>query len=197
LIGRVQHVKGAVVFIDGMAKADIINDDIIKPLLFKAVFENVETENDDSFIYYISNSVIPANEVELVDSMSSAINGFLNGDVVLFIDGMAKAMIINSKGWEKRSVTEPGSEAVVRGPRESFVENLRTNTSLIRRKIKNSALIVESMIIGRKTRTNISIAYINGVAKPELISEVKRRLKGIRTDSILESGYIEQFIENT
>jgi spore germination protein KA len=105
-------------------------------------------------------------------------------------------MIINSKGWEKRSVTEPGSEAVVRGPRESFVENLRTNTSLIRRKIKNSALIVESMIIGRKTRTNISIAYINGVAKPELISEVKRRLKGIRTDSILESGYIEQFIED-
>ena len=123
LIGRVQHVKGAVVFIDGMAKADIINDDIIKPLLFKAVFENVETENDDSFIYYISNSVIPANEVELVDSMSSAINGFLNGDVVLFIDGMAKAMIINSKGWEKRSVTEP-AVAVVRGPRESFVENL-------------------------------------------------------------------------
>ena len=52
------------------------------------------------------------------------------------------------------------------------------------------------MIIGRKTRTNISIAYINGVAKPELISEVKRRLKGIRTDSILESGYIEQFIED-
>lgn len=196
LIGRVQHIKGAIVFIDGMAKVDVINDDVIKPLLFKAVFEDIEAENDDCFIHYIINSVIPANEVELVDSLSGAMNGFLNGDVVLFIDGMAKAIIINSKGWEKRTVTEPGSEAVVRGPRESFVENLRTNSSLIRRKIRNSALTIESMVIGRKTRTNVSIAYINGVAKPELINEVKRRLKGISTDSVLESGYIEQLIED-
>jgi spore germination protein KA len=196
-IGRVQQIKGAVIFIDGMAKVEVINDDIIKPLLFKAIFDEMDTANRDGFLRYISNSVISVNEVELVESLSSAINGFLNGDVALFIDGMEKAIIINSKGWEKRSVSEPGSEAVVRGPRESFVENLRTNTALIRRKIRNSALTVESMVIGRKTRTNVSIAYINGVAKPELINEVKKRLKGISTDSILESGYIEQFIEDS
>lgn len=196
MIGRTHHIKGAVVFIDGMAKVDVINDDIIKPLLFKAVFEEDDLTSKDALLNYITKSVIPVNEVELVKHMSDAINGFLNGDVVLFINGIEEAVIINSKGWEKRSVTEPGSEAVVRGPRESFVENLRTNTALIRRKIRNEALTVESMVIGRKTRTNVSIAYINGVAKQEVVDEVKKRLKGIKTDSILESGYIEQFIED-
>jgi spore germination protein KA len=197
MIGRVKHIKGAVIFIDGMAKVDIINDDIIKPLLFKAALDEDVLENEAHLLNYITKSIIPANEVELVESMNDAINGFLNGDVVLFISGINKGIVINSKGWEKRSVSEPGSEAVVRGPRESFVENLRTNTALIRRKIRNEALTIESMVIGKKTRTNVSIAYINGVAKPELIDEVKKRMKGISTDSILESGYIEQFIEDS
>jgi spore germination protein KA len=197
LIGREQNVKGALIFVDGMANVDIINNDIIKPLIFKALLEESVMKEKDSFIEYITRSIITVNEVELVESLSAAINGFLNGDVVLFIDGIEKAVILNSKGWQMRSVSEPGSEAVVRGPRESFVENLRTNTSLIRRKIRNQHLTIESMVIGRKTRTSISIAYISGVAKRELVAEVKKRLKGISTDSILETGYIEQFIEDS
>ena len=194
LIGGNQGINCALIFIDGMANVRVINDDIIKPLINKIT--DADLAENRNLIAYISQSIVAVNEIELVDNLSDAMDGFLNGDVVLLIDGYKKAIIMNSKGWEKRSVSEPGSEAVIRGPRESFVENLRTNTSLIRRKIKNSSLTIESMIIGRKTRTNISIAYINGVAKPELITEIKKRLKGINTDSILETGYIEQFIED-
>lgn len=197
MIGRDQNNCGALVFIDGMANADTINDDIIKPLIFKAVIDDIMTKDKDALIRYLTQSIISVNELETVESIEAATNGFLNGDAVLFINGIEKAVIINSKGWEKRSISEPGSEAVVRGPRESFVENLRTNTSLIRRKIRNRALTVESMIIGKKTRTNVSIAYINELAKKELVDEVKRRLRGIDTDSILETGYIEQFIEDS
>lgn len=196
VIGRDQSVNAALVFVDGMANVDVINGDIMKPLMFKAVINDAILKEKDSFLAYISESVISVNEVELAEDLFDAINGFLNGDVVLIIDGFEKAIIINSKGWEARSVNEPASEAVVRGPRESFTENLRTNTSLIRRKIKNQALTLEAMVIGRKTRTNIAIAYIRGVAKQELIDEVKKRMKAIKTDSILDTGYIEQFIED-
>lgn len=197
LIGRDQNINGALVFVDGMANVEVMNRDLINPLMFKAVIDEAMLKEKNTIISYLSESIISVNEVVLVETLSDAVNGFLNGDVVLFIDGSEKAVIINSKGWEKRSVNEPPSEAVVRGPRESFTENLRTNTSLIRRKIKNEALVLESMVIGRKTRTNIAIAYIKGVAKQPLINEIKKRLKAIKTDSILDTGYIEQFIEDS
>jgi spore germination protein KA len=112
------------------------------------------------------------------------------------VEGIDKALVINAKGWEKRGVDEPSSEAVIRGPRESFIESLRTNTSLIRRKIKNPDLTFEIMTIGKRTKTNVSLAYIKGIAAPELIETVRNRMSAINTDSILESGYIEQYIED-
>jgi spore germination protein KA len=196
-IGREQNLDAALVFVDGMANVEVMNRDLISPLMYKAVIDEAMLKDRVSLFAYLSQSVISVNEVELVETISEATNGFLNGDVVLLINGIEKAAVINSKGWEKRSVSEPQSEAVVRGPRESFTENLRTNTSLIRRKIKNQSLVLESMVIGRKSHTNIAIAYINGVAKQELINEVRKRLKAIKTDSILDTGYIEQFIEDS
>jgi spore germination protein KA len=196
-IGCNPAYNAAIVFIDGLANVKIINDDIIKSLMFNSICYEELDKHLDNLIDYIEKSLISVNEVKTVDTISDAINGFLNGDVLLFIDGIDKAIIINSKGWDKRSVSEPAGESVVRGPRESFIENLRTNTSLIRRKIKHPALTIESMIVGKKTRTNISIAYISGVAKAEVVAEVKKRIKAIDTDSILESGYIEQFIEDS
>jgi spore germination protein KA len=192
-MGGVPGRNVALVFIDGLVNSKIINDDIIKPLMFI----DKETEDMKDILGFIGKSMISVSEIKEAQTFGDAVTGFLNGDAVLFLDGVSKAIIISSKGWEKRSVAEPGSEAVVRGPRESFVENLRTNTALIRRKIRNADLTFESMIIGRKTKTNICIVYISGVAKQELIAEVKKRLKGISTDSILETGYIEQFIEDS
>lgn len=91
---------------------------------------------------------------------------------------------------------EPQTESVVRGPREGFCETLRINTSLLRRKIKNPNFIMENVEIGKRTKTSICIAYLKDIADPVLIDEIKVRLGRINTDSILESGYIEQFIED-
>jgi spore germination protein KA len=195
-IGGDVGAEAAIVFIDGLINSKIINDNVIRPLILSIRHGEEELERE-SIISHIEKTMLTVNDIREVSSISDALDGALAGDVVLFVDGADKAVIMNSKGWEKRSITEPLSEAVIRGPRESFVENLRTNTALIRRKIKNPALTFEAMVIGRKTRTNVCVAYINGVAKPELINEVKKRLKGIKTDSILESGYIEQLIEDS
>ncbi len=195
-IGGDVGADAVIVFIDGLTNSKIINDNVIRPLILGIKHGEEELERE-SIISHIEKTMITVNDIKEVGCISDALDGALAGDVVLFVDGTDKAIIMSSKGWEKRSISEPLNEAVVRGPRESFIENMRTNTALIRRKIKSSALTFEMMVIGRKTRTNVSIAYINGVAKPELIEEVKKRLKGIKTDSILETGYIEQFIEDS
>ena len=115
----------------------------------------------------------------------------------MLIDGYNQSIVINTKGWDKRGVEEPVTEAVVRGPREGFTENIRTNTALIRRKIKHPDLTMQSTVLGRRTRTNVTLAYIRGVANEGLIKDIEKRLKKIDTDAILESGYIEQYIEDT
>jgi len=88
------------------------------------------------------------------------VDAVLSGDTVLFIDGSDKALNVSIRGWETRGVTEPATKAVVRGPREGFVETLRTNTVLLRRKIKTQNLKFESMKIGKQTKTDVCIAYI-------------------------------------
>lgn len=93
-------------------------------------------------------------------------------------------------------VEEPKTESVVRGPREGFVESLGTNTALLRRKIKNTQLKFEKITVGKQTKTDICIVYINGIANEKIVQEVKDRITRIETDSILESGYIEAFIED-
>ena len=97
---------------------------------------------------------------------------------------------------QSRAVTEPTSQTVVRGPKDSFTENLRTNTSLIRARIQDSNLRLDSMKIGSVTQTDIGIMYIQGNADERIVEEVKERLKEIKVDGVLESNYIEEFIRD-
>lgn len=193
-IGGTDGRECALVFVDGLIESRTVNEDIIRPLMRARVTldENSPTE----LLARIMHQHVYVNEIKVLQTMEEVFGSALYGDAVLLIDGVPCGLSLNAKGWEMRSVSEPASEAVIRGPRESFIENMRTNTSLIRRKIKNPSLIFEAFTIGRKTRTPVSIAYLKNVCKPELVKEVKKRLKAIDTDSILESGYIEQFIQD-
>ena len=98
---------------------------------------------------------------------------------------MPAALLVDAKGWAKRAVDEPDVESVIRGPREGFIENVRTNTSLLRRKIKNPNLVLENINLGTQTKTDVVIAYIDGIVNQSVLGEVRKRLKKIDTDSIL------------
>jgi spore germination protein KA len=128
--------------------------------------------------------------------MDDAIENILSGQTAIFIDGYNSALYVSTQGFEARNVEQPDTESSVRGSREGFNEILKVNTSLIRRKINNPNLVFESMKLGKQTKTNIRIGYIEGIANPKIVDEVKQRLKRIDTDMILESGYIEQYIED-
>ncbi len=196
-IGKDKSIDAAVLYIDGMVNTSTIHEDILKPLMLFEVNLSFKCLKSTEKLNDLMRSVIYSGEMHPVKTYKDLIDCCLSGDALLIVDGLDQAIDIgSSKGWEKRGVTEPQTESVVRGPREGFTENFRTNTALLRRKLKTSSLRMDHMILGKKTQTSICVAYLDGVADPEVIATVKQRLKNINTDSILESGYIEQFIED-
>jgi spore germination protein KA len=194
--GHKGQIKGALIFIDGLTDKSTINESIIKPLMYDSRLTFTEENQGSADLDMVEASMLSVGIVERVASVNEAVECCLSGDAVLLVSGSKEALVISSRGWESRGVEEPKTESVVRGPREGFSETLRTNTTLLRRKIKNPDFTLESMKLGRRTKTNICIAYLKGVVNPRLIEEIRRRLKRIDTDAILESGYIEQFIED-
>ncbi len=187
---------GALIFINGMTDKAIINESIIKPLMYDIKLIGNKENLVLNDIETIRTTILSVGEVKQVTTINELVDGCLSGDTILLIDGFKEALVINTGSWDARKVQEPKTESVVRGPREGFTESLLTNTTLLRRKIKNPNLNLEIMKIGKQTKTSICIAYIKGIANPQVIEELKRRLNSINTDSILESGYIEQFIED-
>ncbi|MEW6229663.1 MAG: spore germination protein, partial [Bacillota bacterium] len=115
----------------------------------------------------------------------------------IIFDGTPKALICATQGFETRTIDEPPAETVIRGPREGFVESIRTNISLIRRRIKSPNLWIEKFTLGHLTRTDVAMVYIKGLATEELVQEVRQRVSRIETDGILESGQVEEFIEDS
>lgn len=187
--------NAAIVYIDGLIDKTLVHENILKPLMGAESFKDGELPEKID-IEYVKSKLLFVGSIDEKESVDDIVSKILSGDTVFLMDGAKKALAVSLRGWERRGIEEPQTESVVRGPREGFTETLRINTSMLRRKIKNPNLKFETLTIGERTKTDVCIAYINGLAKPELIEEIKARLSKIKTDAILESGYIEQYIED-
>ncbi|MHB1654621.1 MAG: spore germination protein [Desulfitobacteriaceae bacterium] len=189
--------KAGLIYIDGLVSPEITNTSILKPLMFE-LLQNEELKNMEqgNLVEKIKNCALPNSGVREATALQEVIDGILSGDTALLLDGFHTALLIGTRGWEARGVDEPVTEAVVRGPREGFVEAIGVNTALLRRKIKNEKLRIESLNLGRQSKTLVYIAYIEGIVNEKMVAEVKKRLQRIDIDAILESGYIEQLIED-
>jgi len=185
-------VNAAIMFIDGLANSTLIDQFILKALMI----DTGKEIDANHIIQYIEKQHIPINEVAESGQLHKTVGAVLAGDTVLFVEGSEKALFLNTKGWEKRGIEEPRTESVVRGPRSGFSESLRTNTSQIRIQLKDPSLVVKNMVIGKRGNTNVAVIYIKDLANPQLIEEVESRLKAINVDAVIDSGYIEQLIED-
>lgn len=116
---------------------------------------------------------------------------------MLFIDTIAFAFDIELKGFKQRGIEKPSNEIVVKGPHESFVENIRVNTSMLRRIVNNESLTIENIEVGKITRTKCALCYLKNITNPDLIAEVKYRINNLKIDSLLSSGQLEQLVSET
>jgi len=187
-------IRILVAYINGFVDKRSLNQDVIRPIL--DFFSNTELHETDCIYELLKECVIVNDEINEACHMQQAVEGILSGEALLFIDGKNKALVIGVKEPQGRKVEEPDTETSIRGAREGFVENLLTNIALIRKRIKNPNLKLEMMQLGEQTKTDICICYIKGIANEEIVQEVRERLKKIKTDAILDTGIIEQFISD-
>ncbi|RSK25637.1 hypothetical protein EJF36_01200 [Bacillus sp. HMF5848] len=192
-----QSLKAACFYTDGLTNTSAI-EKLLEALQYEAtkILDKITVLEREQFIKQLKENLIMNASLKEIKKVSEAIDAILVGDTVLLVDGSSEGLIISSKGFDARSVEEPMTEQVVRGPRDGFTENIRTNTALVRRRIRDPLFRIDAMQIGKKTKTDINIAYLKETVKPGLVDEVKKRLKKIEIDSVLESGYIEEFIED-
>jgi spore germination protein len=197
LVGREQKLRFTLIFTDGMVDKAFINESVLNNLMYHAreVPPDAPELKEDLFKLLRYGS-IAAPELKEISNLDDAILAILTGDSVLMIDGLTSLIVIGTKGWPARGVSEPTTEAVIRGPREGFTETFRFNTALVRRYIRDPKLKLKQMQVGRRSATDIGILYIEDIAMPELVEEVKRRIKTIDIDAVLESGFIEELIED-
>ncbi|WP_010234556.1 spore germination protein [Clostridium arbusti] len=189
--------KGILIFIDGFVDIKLIDSDVLRPLID---YRQKELQNKNIFVGEIlnllQNRVITASNIKLYTNIQDVVDNVVKGNTVLLIDGIQQAISIDVKKFDKRNVEEPQVESVVRGPREGFTENLRTNIILVRRRLKTSKLKIESMKLGRLSQTDIAVMYIDGIVKDSLVTEILNRMSKIDIDTIVESITIEEIIED-
>jgi len=200
-IGGHQHRQAAVFYFDGMTDSGVVHDNILRPLLLDAEIAEIDAETEENFrnfFEYLKERLLPAGEITVADDLKQGAQSMMNGDVLLIIDGCRQAIVIDAKGFPQRPVGKAENEVVLRGPQEAFTEAMRINTALIRRHLRTNQLKLEEKTLGRYTRTQVAIVYLDGVANENIIAEVHRRLDNIKdVDSILDSSCIEQYIEDS
>ncbi|WP_026572948.1 spore germination protein [Bacillus sp. UNC438CL73TsuS30] len=181
------QTNAILLYIDGLSNTEEIDHHVLMPLI------RMKCLNQDSVKEKVKNEMA-ISDVKEIYFISDVIKQISIGNPIILMDQQTNGFSLGLPMWERRGIEEPSAESVVRGPREGFVETLRVNTSLLRRKIRHPSFKMIQMDIGRFTETQIIVAYMEGIAESTLIQEVTNRLKGIDMDGILESGYIEEMI---
>lgn len=181
-------------YINGIINEDTIDGYIIKPLI-----ENtIATSEVNSGIDLIKNILQPLR-IKKKNKFLDVAKDLLDGKTILLISGYSEVLSVNTLKYEHRSIEESKSESIVKGPHESFVESATINRSLIRKSLKNRNLITESIEIGTEDNCEIHLMYKSNTVNPELVKEVRDRIKKIKEDGyngIITSSTLQQYIED-
>lgn len=179
------------VYIDGLCDTKPLDEMMLNP-------DRTSDKKSEVFIFeeFVANQLRAVAKIKSTQSVNELTNGILTANVAILVEGETTALLADLKGFEKRSIEEPSSETVIRGPRDGFTETLRVNTSLIRRRIRTPRLKIESFTIGKLSKTDVAIVYIEKIASDSVIEEVRKRLKSIEIDGVIETGFIEEFVED-
>lgn len=198
-IGNEGRIKVGIIYTDGLSNSEALQNFIMETLMIDIKQTDIENNliADSSTLTLLKSFALTVGELTDVSDFDQLFTSLLSGDVIVLIDSFSSGYIIGNKFWQERGVMEPTAQTVIRGPREGFSENLRVNTALVRRIIKDPNLWMISKEVGRRTKTNIAIMYIEGVADQKVIDEVCNRIGRIDIDGILESANIEEFIQDS
>ncbi|MBE7087049.1 MAG: spore germination protein [Clostridiales bacterium] len=180
----VKDVPVTLIFLKDVADKEALGELVLKPLSnMTAAPEKNSLEN-----------LFLSPEKTVVKNMEELVSQIVLGDTAFLCEGLDFSYTFGLKKFEKRPISEPPTSAVIKGPREGFVESLPVNISLMRRRIKSPDLIFENLTVGRYSKTPVSLCYIDGIAKKSLVNSLKKKLQSISIDAVLDSSYVEKFL---
>lgn len=208
-----------IIYIDGLTDNEMVERTITRPFLFewrsigsvipleqKAMNPNSSSEMKVSHQYkrIVADeqmfSDLFHNQAEAVDltektTMMDVLDGVLKGDTAIFVDGVEKAMVLSTKKFPTRAVNFPQKEAGLKGPRDSFLENFRLNTALIRRRIKDPKMKLIQGSVGQRSRTIYGLMYMEDLVYPSLLKKIEEKLHSFEIDGIFDSGMLVHLLE--
>uniref|UniRef100_UPI00248D295F spore germination protein n=1 Tax=Anaerocolumna aminovalerica TaxID=1527 RepID=UPI00248D295F len=178
------------VYVDNMVDKALLEEDTLWNLIHW--MDDMPAENQFD---YIKDKAVISADISDVYTLHEAVKFIMGGDTIIFVDGYDKALKVSNRHMENRGVQKAENEVAVRGSKESFSEALFINRVLLRRRIKDTNLKIVQTTVGTRTQTEVAIVYIEGVAKPEVVEEIQRRIKNFVVDGIFDSGMLEQLTE--
>ncbi len=185
------NIKYGVIFIDGMVNSPIINESVIRPIVDnRRIFFRKNSYN------FLTKKLLYTNNMIKGKTFSKVFENLLFGSCIVFIDGIDEAIIIDTKGFITRTISEPQNDKGIKGPREGFNENILTNLSLVRRKIQSDNLKFEFSSLGKVTKTKICYCYIDNIVDKKILKKLKKKVEKISLNGILDTNYIEEIIKD-
>lgn len=191
-IGSDGHTRALLVSIGGLTDEQYLTKSVLLPI----TQTQASWSSPQEAYQYLKERLLAVEDVSEAHTWTGVLTALGTGNTALMIQGVPRALILGTRGWEGRAIEEPVNEPTIRGIKEGFVENLRINTSLVRRRIGSSRLRVEEHRLGRVSQTSVALVYVAGLANERVVQEVRDRLLRIKVDAIQASGQLEEYIRD-
>ena len=191
-VGEKKEIAVYMVYTDNIVNGSAIEESILTNIMNRCRIDGKK----EGMLKRLNEEVIAIGEMTEVKTFQEIFDAVLLGDTILLMDGNDIALQASTKGFPSRGVSEAKTEVVVQGPKDAFTEIGATNIVLIRRRIRDTKLKVKRTKVGKRSKTDVAILYIEDIVRKEILQEVENRINQIDIDVILDSGYIDQLLEN-
>jgi spore germination protein KA len=186
-----QEINVGIVYLAGLVDQKLLNKTVIDAINRNFSKAKKSYEDEEERFKFFKTKVLTAIGVDETNMFSKLFNTLLSGDMILLIDGCSKCLIIGARLYQERPVEKPTTQITVMGSNDAFNENLLTNLSLIRKRIKNPNLIFKNYVIGKESNTNVVLMYIKGLVDENVLQEVEKRIKAIDIPEVIDASSLE------
>lgn len=191
-IGTTIPIEASIIYIDGLVRKESIENNVLRPLMLN-INERLEVRG---ICDYLIKRYIVVSSSWVESNLDSIVKMIKKGKTAMLIEGSSEVILLDTTGGEYRSINEPENETIVKGSKEGFVENVETNITLIKRLLKDSNLVVDNFVVGRRSQTDVAVLYIKDIADGDVVKEVEKRISSVDVDILSASGPLGQYIED-
>ncbi|HIZ64966.1 MAG TPA: spore germination protein [Candidatus Blautia pullicola] len=192
LLGEEKKIACLVVYIEVAVSNMVLEDSVIGKLV-----NHMWEMPSDEILEFVRDNGMGISDVQPMDTMEKAFAAMLAGNALFFLDGYEKAIKVSSKGYPNMGVSEASREKVLRGSKEGFSDVVKTNSALVRKRIRDTRLKVKQKTLGERSQTVVQILYMEDLVRPGLVEDIERKLDSFVIDGVLDSGVLEQMTEKS